>query len=100
MRKKAVIITKTWNKDLEVGASIEGRYLKKEYVSGEYGETEKYVIETADGEKVGIYSSASLKQQFDNVPVESYVWVKYLGEQTGKNGRKFKAYEVEYDDEA
>ena len=41
MRKKAIETTKTWNKDLTIGATLEGRYVKKETFAGKYGETEK-----------------------------------------------------------
>lgn len=100
MRKKAIEMTKTWNKDLEPGAAIEGKYIKKESYDGNYGRTEKYVIETKDGEKYGVFSSASLANQFKNVPEGSYVWITYKGEETSKNGRPVKVYEVDYDDEA
>lgn len=100
MRKKAIEITKTWNKDLEPGATIEGKYIKKETYDGNYGRTEKYVIETKEGEKYGVFSSASLANQFKNVPEGSYVWITYKGEETSKNGRPVKVYEVDYDDEA
>ena len=100
MRKKAIEITKTWNKDLEPGATIEGIYIKKETYDGNYGRTEKYVIETKEGEKYGVFSSASLANQFKNVPEGSYVWITYKGEETSKNGRPVKVYEVDYDDEA
>lgn len=100
MRKKAIEMTKTWNKDLEPGATIEGKYIKKETYDGQYGRTEKYVIETSDGEKFGVFSSASLANQFKNVPEGSYVWITYKGEETSKNGRPVKVYEVDYDDEA
>lgn len=100
MRKKAIEMTKTWNKDLEPGATIEGKYIKKETYDGQYGRTEKYVIETKEGEKFGVFSSASLANQFKNVPEGSYVWITYKGEETSKNGRPVKVYEVDYDDEA
>lgn len=100
MRKKAIEMTKTWNKDLEPGATLEGKYIKKEVYEGQYGRTEKYVIETSDGEKYGVFSSASLANQFKNVPEGSYVWITYKGEETSKNGRPVKVYEVDYDDEA
>ena len=99
MRKKAIELTKTWNKDLNIGDKIEGVYLKKEVVTGKYGDTEKYVIETAEGEKLGVFSSATLARQFQNIPEGSYVWIEYKGEETSKNGRPVKVYEVEYDDE-
>lgn len=99
MRKQAIVMTKTWNKDLEKGASIEGVYLKKEVFDGKFGESEKYIIEDANGEKWGIFSSASLANQFKNIPEGSYIWVEYKGEETSKNGRPVKVYAVDYDDE-
>ena len=99
MRKKAIEMTKTWNKDLEVGATLEGKYIKKETFDGNFGTTEKYVIETEDGEKMGVFSSASLTRQFKNIPEGSYVWITYKGEEVSKNGRPVKVYEVDYDDE-
>lgn len=99
MRKKAIEMTNTWNKDLEIGATLEGAYIKKEVFSGKFGDTEKYVIEKDDGEKLGVFSSASLANQFKNIPEGSYVWIEYKGEETSKNGRPVKVYAVDYDDE-
>lgn len=99
MRKKAVEITKTWNKDLKAGDTIEGLFIKTETYEGNYGTTEKYIIETNDGEKWGVFSSASLANQFKNIPEGSYVWIVYKGEETTKSGRPVKVYEVDYDDE-
>lgn len=99
MRKKAIELTETWNKDLNPGDKIEGVYIKKEIIKTQFGESEKYVIETADGQKMGVFSSASLERQFANVPEGSYVWIEYKGEETSKNGRPVKSYIVEYDDE-
>lgn len=100
MRKKAIETTETWNKDLEAGATIEGTYIKKEFVTSNFGENEKYIIKTPDGTLKGIFSTASLARQFTNVPVGSYVWVTYKGTETSKSGRMVKVFEVEYDDEA
>lgn len=99
MRKQAIVMTKTWNKDLEKGASIEGVYIKKEVFDGKFGESEKYIIKDENGENWGIFSSASLANQFKNIPEGSYVWVEYKGEETSKNGRPVKVYSVDYDDE-
>lgn len=98
MRKKAIEMTTTWNKDLTAGATIEGVYVKKETFEGQYGTTEKYVLDTADG-MMGVFSSASLANQFKNIPEGSYVWIEYKGEEVSKNGRPVKVYVVEYDDE-
>lgn len=99
MRKKAIEITTTWNKDLEKGATLEGVFIKKETFEGNYGMTEKYIIETPAGEKMGVFSSASLANQFKQVPEGSYVWIEYKGEEVSKNGRPVKVYAVDYDDE-
>lgn len=99
MRKKAIEQTITWNKDLDKGATLEGLYLKKEIFEGKYGQTEKYIIEKESGEKLGVFSSASLANQFKNIPEGSYVWIEYKGEETSKNGRPVKVYAVDYDDE-
>lgn len=99
MRKKAIELTTTWNKDLTAGATLEGKYIKKETFEGQFGTTEKYIIETDEGEKMGVFSSASLARQFKNIPEGAYVWITYKGEETSKNGRPVKVYDVDYDDE-
>lgn len=99
MRKKAIELTTTWNKDLTAGATLEGKYIKKETFDGQFGTTEKYIIENDKGEKMGVFSSASLARQFKNIPEGAYVWITYKGEETSKNGRPVKVYDVDYDDE-
>ena len=99
MRKKAIEITQTWNKENVEGASLEGIYLKKEVFEGDFGLTAKYIIETDAGEKYGVFGSASLNNQFKNVPEGSYVWITYKGKETSKSGRTVKVYDVDYDDE-
>ena len=98
MRKSAVTLTKTWNKNLEAGATIEGVYIKKEIFEGKYGESTKYIIKSNNEDK-GVFGSASLDRQFKNIPEGSYVWIEYKGEVTSKNGRPAKEYVVDYDDE-
>ena len=99
MRKPAVEMAKTWNKNLEVGATLEGVYLKRETYQGQYGETAKYIIEDKDGEKWAVFASASLGNQFTNIPEGSYVWITYKGEEQTKGGRPVKVYAVDYDDD-
>ena len=48
---KSYIETTTWNKGLAEGATLEGRYLAMETFIGNYGETNKYIIEATDGTK-------------------------------------------------
>lgn len=98
-RKKAIEMAEIWNKDLNDGDSIEGFYTKKEVAKTRFGESEKYIIETKDGEKKSIFSSASLVRQFANIPTGCYVWVTYKGKEQSKNGQMVKVFEVEYDDE-
>lgn len=98
MRKKAIEQTKTW-KGVNPGDAIEGVYIKKEVVDGNYGPQDKYIIETAEGDKVGIFATKGLERQFNNVPEGAYIWVVYKGDQTTRAGRTVKVYEVEYDDE-
>lgn len=100
-RKAANTFTKTeiWNKDLAEGATLEGYYINKESFSGQYGESIKYVIEVSEGNFVGVYGTASLNRQFDNIPEGCYVWITYDGEVKSKNGRIVKQYSVDYDDE-
>lgn len=97
-RKSAVTMTKTWNKDLNKGDTLEGIYTKKEVFEGKYGESIKYII-NFNGEDYGVFSSASLDRQFKNIPEGSYVWIEYKGEETSKNGRPVKVYAVDYDDD-
>lgn len=100
-RKAANSYTKTeiWNKNLTEGDVIEGYYINKEVFEGQYGTSVKYVLETTNGETIGIYGSASLDRQFKNIPEGVYVWVKYDGEVKSKAGRTVKQYTVDYDDE-
>ena len=91
--------TTTWNTNLSIGDSLEGRYTAKEEFEGNFGNTVKYVIDGADGIKYGVYGSASLNRQFENIPTGSYVWIEYTGETTSANGRIVKTYTVDYDDE-
>lgn len=88
-----------WNKDLEAGATLEGRYVGSETFVGKFGETTKYIIEK-DGVNYGVYTSASIERQFKNIPEGAYVWITYKGEEATKNGRNVKVYEIEYDTEA
>lgn len=99
MRKKAIEQTKTWNKDLTAGDTLEGTFIKTEVYEGNYGDTEKYIIETPTGEKMGVFATASLTRQFNQILEGAYVWIVYKGEETTKSGRKVKVYEVDYDDD-
>lgn len=98
-RKHAIESTLTWNKNLEVGAKLEGVFVKEEVSQGQFGTSHKYVIETKDGSVYGVYGTATLDRQFANIPEGSYVWIEYKGEETSKAGRPVKIFAVDYDDE-
>lgn len=97
--KPAIELTQTWNKDLEIGAVLEGIFEKEEISQGQFGASKKYIIVTKDGTKYGVYGTASLDRQFVNVPEGCLVRITYKGEQTTKSGRPAKVFVVEYDDE-
>ena len=104
MRRKAseanYIKANTWRtKDLPEGSSIEGRYIAKEEFTYNGEEKIKYIIETPQGEKMGVYSSINLESQFDKVPEGSYVWITYTGKKLSNKGREYNSYIVEFDDE-
>ena len=97
---KKFVETVTWNKGLNPGATLEGRYTSSETFIGNYGETTKYIIEGQDGVTYGVYGSATINRQFANIPEGAYVWIEYKGEEPTKNGRSVKVYVIDYDTEA
>lgn len=97
---KKYVETVTWNKGIEAGAKLEGKYVSSETFIGNFGETTKYVIEGNDGVTYGVYGSATINRQFKNIPEGSYVWIEYKGEGTTKSGRSVKLYDIDYDTEA
>ena len=98
---KKFIETTTWNnKDLAVGTKLEGKYISMETFIGNYGETNKYIIEGTDGVMYGVFGTASINRQFANIPEGAHVWIEYKGEGTTKNGRSVKLFDIDYDTEA
>ena len=91
--------TTTWNTNLNVGDKLEGVYKRYEVFTTDLGPTTKYVIEGSDGVLYGVYGSASINRQFENIPEGSYVWIEYTGESQSKKGRMVKTYAIDYDDE-
>lgn len=97
--KKAINIVPFWNtKELTEGSVLEGIYQSSEVITGKFGEQVKYIIAKADGETVAVAGTASIMQQFANVPEGSLVRITYKGIDTTKSGNTVKVYEVEYDD--
>lgn len=92
---------RNWNKELTVGAVLEGVYIQSEEFEGNFGPSIKYTIEASGTkEHVDVYATASLKRQFAKIPTGSFVRITYKGEQPSKKtGFNVKIFEVEYDDE-
>ena len=97
---KKFVETVTWNKGLAEGAKLECHYKGCETFIGNYGETNKYIIEGTDGTIYGVFGSATINRQFKNIPEGAYVWIEYKGEEPTKNGRSVKVYDIDFDDEA
>ena len=97
--KKNFEKTPIWNtKDIQTGEEISGIYEGYETFTGKFGQTTKYIL-NVEGEKYGIYGSASLDRQFALVSEGEKVYVTYKGITTSKNGRQVKDYLVEVDTE-
>ena len=93
------IETTIWNKDLAVGATLEGVYTFNSTFTGKFGETTKYVVVDPEGNGWAIFGSASIDRQFKQIPEGSYIWITYKGEESTKNGRTVKVYDIDFDDE-
>lgn len=83
-----------WKPDKE-GAFIAGTVMSIFESEGDYGPSNAMVIRKRDGEEQTIYCSQTvLRNQFDRLKpqVGDLVAVKYVGEKSGKNDRKYKDY--------
>lgn len=78
----------TWpekGQKLAVGASIEGRLIEVKSDIGKH-ESKIYVIETADGKKIGVWGSTVLDTKLGSVAIGKMVAVEFLGERPTKDG--------------
>ena len=93
---------RNWNKELTVGAVLEGVYIQSEEFKGDFGPSIKYTIKASGtNELVDVYSTTTLKRQFAKIPTGSFVRITYKGEQPSRKNPTYnvKIFEVEYDDE-
>lgn len=79
--------------ELNVGDSIEGRYIGKKENVGK-NKSNVYTLETEDGRKIGVWGSTVLDSKFQNIGIGKMVAIEYLGEKTGKTGSRYKDYKV------
>jgi hypothetical protein len=80
--------------DLEVGDSVQGRYVGKKENIGK-NKSNVYVIEQQDGSKVGVWGSTVIDARFETIAVGKMVAIEYVGEKTGKkSGSTYKDFKV------
>lgn len=94
MRKTAGQAGDSWDKEGE----LNGIYVERKQNVGRH-QSNVYVIETSDGTRLSVWGSTVLDTKFQEIPIHSEVWIKCLGEVSGKGGSTYVDYSVEYDDE-
>ena len=72
---------------LSVGDSIEGKYASKNENIG-VNKSNVYVIETKEGEKVGVWGNTVLDARFENIEIGAQVAIEYLGTKPSKKTGK------------
>jgi len=88
----------TWEK--EVGSILEGVYVGKRTLMTENGETRLYTVEKKGGEKIDVWSSATIDNFLGNMPIGTEIQIKYLGkEKSKKGGREYHNFEFGYNKE-
>ena len=93
-RKVAGASGATWDKEGE----LHGVFVESKSNVGRH-RSNVYVIEKDNGDRVQVWGSTVLDTKFAEIPLESEVWIKCLGETTSKSGSTYVDYSVEYDDE-
>ena len=93
-RKTAGQAGDSWDREGE----LHGIYVERKSNVGRH-QSNVYVIEQADGTKLSVWGSTVLDTKFQEIPLESEVWIKCLGETSGKSGSTYVDYQVDYDDE-
>ena len=81
-----------WWKPQQPEEFIEGKYLSKNAVSGNFG-TGSYTFDTTDGIK-HVSETAVLKQRMSSVAIGKYVRVVYKGVEKNKKGQDIKIFKV------
>jgi len=79
--------------ELEVGASIEGRYLSKRENVGAH-DSMLYVLETDNGDKVGVWGGTVIDNGMQGIAFGKIVGIEYLGKKESKNGGTYKDFFV------
>lgn len=89
-----------WNKkgEIKVGDKIEGFYIQHDKFTSNFGEGESFILLCENDEKKKLMGQADIRRKFANIPLNSYVWVEYVGLVETDNG-SMKEYKVEFDPE-
>lgn len=93
-RKTAGQAGDSWDKQGE----LYGRYVERKQNVGRH-QSNVYIIETTGDTRISVWGSTVLDTKFQEIPLESEVWITCLGEVSGKGGSTYVDYQVDYDDE-
>lgn len=93
-RKTAGQAGDSWDKEGE----LHGIYVERKQNVGRH-QSNVYVVEQADGTRLSVWGSTVLDGRFQEIPINSEVWITCLGEKSGKGGSTYVDYQVDYDDE-
>lgn len=84
--------SKTWNdKNLAVGAEIEGRYIEKKTNVGPH-KSNLYIIEDNKKTQWAVWGSTVIDGKFDVIALGKMIKIRFEGIQEGKSGKQFKAF--------
>jgi hypothetical protein len=80
----------------EVGNSLVGQFLGRgrDFQGGRNGPVPMFKVDVGGGQIVQLMGSAKLSQAFDDMPVGSEVFVKYLGKIETDSGQRMNDYKV------
>jgi len=79
---------------LKKGDSLEGRYVEKKTGVGSRG-SNVYIIETSDGNRVGVWGSTVIDGRFEAITKGKMVGIEYLGILKTKDGKgEYKGFWV------
>lgn len=82
-----------WNPEDKGKNILEGKYVELESEHGQYKKP-LYVIETADGDRIGVNATAVLERSFKAIPIGSEVFIEFTGIEKTKKGQYAKMFEV------
>lgn len=73
---------------------VQGVYTSKKTNVGP-NKSNMYMLRTEDG-TVGVWGSTVIDSKFEQISMGSEVKVEFLGVETGKTGKEYKDYKVQY----